>query len=93
MIFLLAFSTSRHTVFLEIFILLPASTKEQFSKSTSLKASISAASKTMGGSFVGGRGVKPCTGGAKFIITGFGGLPLFPLRVLMIHLRLRGIIM
>jgi len=54
--FLLALSANLQTVFLETFILFPASLKVHFSRSTSRRASISAASSTMGLSPKGGNG-------------------------------------
>lgn len=60
-IFLLAFSANLQTVFLETFILCPASLNEHFSRSTRRRASTSAASNTTGsGGICGnGKGLKP----------------------------------
>jgi len=88
MSFLLALLLSLQTVFLETFILFPASSKVHFSKSTSRRASTSAASSTTGVSPVGGNGSNLWIGDANLIVTGFGGLPILPLRFLRHHLCL-----
>ena len=87
-IFLLALSASRQTVFLEMFILCPASSNEHFSRSIRRRASTSAASSIIGSCGVGGGGygLKPWIGGVTPIITGFGLLPILPLLLLWHHL-------
>lgn len=89
MIFLRAFPASLQTVFLETFILVPASSKESPSRSTSLKASISAASRITGGKPEGGKGSNLLIGGIKPILTGFGGLPIGPCLLLWHSRRIR----
>ena len=93
-IFLLALSASRQTVFLEMFILCPASSNEYFSRSIRRRASTSAASSMIGSCGVGGGGygLKPWIGRVTPIITGFGLLPILPLLRLWHHRSNLGIL-
>jgi len=77
-VFLLALCRSLQIVPLEIPIFVPASSCDNPSKSTSLKASSSATSMNIGARFLAGFGVKPVIGGVIPSVTGFGNLPLLP---------------
>lgn len=85
-VFFLTLCTSLHMVPLEIFILCPASSCDNPSISTSLKASTSANSTNTGSVFPGGSGLKLVMGGITSNVTGFGNLPLLPYRCLLRHI-------
>jgi len=82
-VFFLALCTSLHTVPRETPIFCPASSCDNPSKSTSLKASNSATSIITGSMFIAGFGLRLFAGGITPKVTGFGNLPLLP------HLCLR----
>ncbi len=77
-VFLLAFCSSLQTVPLEMPIFFPASSCDNPSKSTSLRASSSALSIEIGSRPVCGFGVRPVIGGSTPTLTGLGNLPLLP---------------
>lgn len=71
---------------LEMFIFCPASCCDRPSRSTSLRASISANSMNMGFWFIGGLGMKLVMGGMVSRLMGFGSLPLLPYLCLPLHI-------
>lgn len=87
-VFFLALCTSLHTVPLDTPILCPASSCDNPSRSTSLKASNSAISITMGSKFPAGFGVRLLAGGIAPSVIGFGNLPLLPCLCLCRHMIL-----
>ena len=87
-VFFLALCTSLHTVPLETPIFCPASSCDNPSRSTSLKASNSAISITMGSKFPAGFGVRLLAGGITPNVIGFGNLPLLPCLCLCRHMIL-----
>ena len=84
-VFFLALCNNLQTVPLETPIFCPASSWDNPSKSTSLRASSSATSMNIGSMFLAGKGNKPVIGGVIPRVTGFGNLPLLP--CLRLHLR------
>lgn len=87
-VFFLALCTSLHTVPLEIPIFCPASSCDNLSRSTSLEASNSATSITMGSRFPAGFGVRLFAVGITPSVIGFGNLPLLPRLCLCRHMIL-----
>jgi hypothetical protein len=77
-VFFLALCRSRHTVPLDTPIFSPASSWERLSKSTSLRASISAGSIRIGVGFACGDGENLLTGEGFCMVIGFGSRPLLP---------------
>ncbi len=77
-VFFLALCTSRHMVPLDTPIFSPASSCERPSRSTSLRASISAGSISMGRGFVCGEGENLAIEGAFAMVIGFGKRTLLP---------------
>jgi hypothetical protein len=77
-VFFLALCSSRHTVPLETPIFAPASSWDKPSRSTSLRASISAGSIRMGTGFDCGVGEKVLACGGCGRLIGFGCRPLLP---------------
>jgi len=84
--FFLALWRSLHTVPREIPILVPASSCERPSRSTSLNDSSSAGSMFIGVWLVCGKGTNLLTWGRFPNITGFGFLPLGPRLRLPLHI-------
>jgi hypothetical protein len=87
-VFFLALCTSLQTVPLETFILCPASSCDNPSRSTSLEASNSATSIMTGSRFPAGFGVRLFTGETTPNVIGFGNLPLLPHLCLCRHMIL-----